>query len=252
MTRRERLEAKLDKRRAWASKAEARSAQRFDAAGRIADLIPLGQPILINHHSERHARRDADRIHTNMSRGVEEHRLAEHHTAKAGGLADQLDRSVFSDDADAIEQLEARIAQHKAKADKYAAINKAWRKSKGDLAALVASGLVGQALAETITTTMKLCPWLKVPLDTTNLRARIRGDYDRIAEIRRRQERSTKADAAGGILIEGGEWVRVTFAEKPERSVLDALKAAGFSWGGGSWGGPRAKLPTGLIPGEEQ
>lgn len=32
-----------------------------------------------------------------------------------------------------------------------------------------------------------------------------------------------------------------------ERSVLDALKAAGFSWGAGHWIGERAKLPDGLI-----
>lgn len=248
MTRRERLEAKRDRRLEWAQKAHLRSEQRLAAAGKIADQIPLGQPILVNHHSERHARRDADRIHGNMSRGVEEQKLAEHHAAKASGIETQLDRSVFSDDADAIEQLEARIAEHEAKAEKYAAINKAWRKSKGDLGALVAAGVVGPALAETIATTMKLCPWLKVPLDTTNLRARIRSDRERIEEVRRRQARGAQAEAApGGVLVEGGEWVRVTFSEKPARLVLDALKAAGFSWGGGSWGGPRAKLPAGLI-----
>lgn len=37
---------------------------------RIANGIPLGQPILVGHHSERHARRDADRIHNGMQRAV--------------------------------------------------------------------------------------------------------------------------------------------------------------------------------------
>jgi hypothetical protein len=36
-------------------------AQRaHDAVHRIADNIPFGQPILIGHHSERHARKDAE------------------------------------------------------------------------------------------------------------------------------------------------------------------------------------------------
>ena len=52
---------------------------------------------------------------------------------------------------------------------------------------------------------------------------------------------------AGGIVIEEigslGDYARVTFAEKPEREILDALRAAGFSWGGGSWTGSKAKLP---------
>src|SRR5690606_1472040 len=51
------------------------------------------------------------------------------------------------------------------------------------------------------------------------------------------------------LAIEGGDWVRVTFAEKPERSVLSALKAAGFRWRGGSWIGERAKLPAEVMQG---
>ena len=35
----------------------------------------------------------------------------------------------------------------------------------------------------------------------------------------------------------------MTFAEKPERSTLDALKAAGFYWGQGSWTGKLESLP---------
>lgn len=66
--------------------------------------------------------------------------------------------------------------------------------------------------------------------------------------ITRRTARTEKAAAAGGVLIEGAEWARVTFAEKPDRRILDALKAAGFAWGGGSWGGARAKLPADLTP----
>ena len=36
----------------------------------IADGIPMGQPILVGHHSERHARRDAERIENGMRRAV--------------------------------------------------------------------------------------------------------------------------------------------------------------------------------------
>ena len=37
---------------------------------RIADGIPLGQPILVGHHSERHARRDAEKIENGMRKAV--------------------------------------------------------------------------------------------------------------------------------------------------------------------------------------
>jgi hypothetical protein len=243
MTRRERLECKAEKRREWAEKAAARSDARFGAAHQIASGIPLGQPILVGHHSEKHARRDQERIESNMSKGCEEHRLAQHHEASAAGIEAQLDRSVFSDDADAIQQLEARIAKHEEEAARYAEINKVWRRCKGDVAAMVAAG-VSHKIAETAASTMKVAPWLGKPLDTGHLRTAIRRDRERIEQIRKRTARAEGAAAKGGVLVEGDTYVRLTFAEKPEREVLDALHAAGFRWGSGSWMGERAKLPA--------
>lgn len=253
MTRRERLEAKLEKREEWAGKAAARSEQRFGAASQIADQIPFGQPILVGHHSERHARRDAERIHNNMDKGCEEAKLADHHRAKASGLAAQLDRSVFSDDEDAIAQLEERAAASEKEAEKINAINKAWRKSKGDVAALVASGVVSEKLAAKIVETMRLCPYLKTPLSATSDRASARRDRERVEEIKRRQARTAEAEAAGGVVVKigkdtcGGEYATVTFAERPDYSVITALKAANFFWSGGSWHGDRAKLPACVL-----
>jgi hypothetical protein len=40
------------------------------AVSAIADNIPLGQPILVGHHSERHARKDAEKIQNGMRRAV--------------------------------------------------------------------------------------------------------------------------------------------------------------------------------------
>lgn len=61
--RAERFENYQDKR---GSEAEAARA----AVARIADNIPLGQPILCGHHSERHARKDAERIRNGIRRAL--------------------------------------------------------------------------------------------------------------------------------------------------------------------------------------
>jgi hypothetical protein len=47
---------------------DAESARQRVAA--MADNIPLGQPILVAHHSDRRARKDADRIRTGMRTAV--------------------------------------------------------------------------------------------------------------------------------------------------------------------------------------
>lgn len=45
---------------------------------RIADGIPFGQPILVGHHSERHARKDAERITNGMRKAVKAFETAEY------------------------------------------------------------------------------------------------------------------------------------------------------------------------------
>lgn len=61
--RAERFEGYEDNRRSDANSAH-------EAVRRIADGIPLGQPILVGHHSERRARKDAERIENGMRAAV--------------------------------------------------------------------------------------------------------------------------------------------------------------------------------------
>lgn len=111
MTRRERLEARADRRREWASSAAARADAAHERVHAIADQIPFGQPILVGHHSEGRARRDQALIESGMRTSVDESRKAKRHEETAGEIDRQLRRSVFSDDVDAVEQLRERIAR---------------------------------------------------------------------------------------------------------------------------------------------
>jgi len=59
--------------------------QARKAVARIADGIPLGQPILVGHHSERHARRDAEKIENGMRRAVKMWETSAYWTQRAAG-----------------------------------------------------------------------------------------------------------------------------------------------------------------------
>ena len=187
MTRRDRIEHRLAKRQDWAQKAEAKSEQRFTAVHELADSIPFGQPILVGHHSEGRARRDAERIFTGMGKAVELHNLSQHHSQKADGLAHQLDRSIFTDDTNAVGALEARIAQREAKAERMTAVNKAWRKSKGDIASFARLAEIPEILARTIAETIAdRYSFYDQPhpgWELSNLRANIRRDKERLGQI---------------------------------------------------------------------
>jgi hypothetical protein len=83
--------------------------------------------------------------------------------------------------------------------------------------------------------------------ELTNLGARIRTDKQRLEQVKGQQDRKASAEESpNGVTREdcGSGYVRITFTEKPERVILDALKAAGFRWGAGSWAGKAAQLPA--------
>ena len=242
-TRRERLEARLEKRQQWADKREQEAAARFAGVRRIADAIPLGQPILVGHHSERHARADQRRIHNGMRAAVDAQNMAEHHTSKAGGIADQLDKSIFSDDPDAPKRLQERIAELKAQRDAMKASNSAYRKGPAAWAAHM--GISAEREEKLRAQIESDYSWQQQPhpaYELQNLGGNIRRLEKRLAEVADRVERTAKAEQAG-ILVEGADYVRITFPDKPARDVLNDLRGAGFRWYGGCWCGYRSAIP---------
>lgn len=253
MTRRERLERKVERRQEWAEKAEARSDQHYKTGHRMLDAIPMGQPILIGHHSEKRDRNYRNRAFGHMGKFVEQRDLAQHHESKAAGLQAQIDTSIYSDDSDALEALEARIKEREAEREKIKLVNKLYR--KGDVAALQAIGVDYEALKKKLAEAGAYrgsAPHL--PYELSNLGGRIAADKKRLEQVKTRQQRAAAAGAsATGVALEkcNGGYCRVIFAEKPERAVLDALKAAGFWWSGGSWAGKEESIPElvrGMLP----
>ena len=76
--RADRFEAYSDNRAADAQRAKA-------GVAAIADNIPFGQPILVGHHSEKHARKHAQQIENGMRHAVKMWETAEYWTRRAAG-----------------------------------------------------------------------------------------------------------------------------------------------------------------------
>jgi hypothetical protein len=239
ITRRERIEARLEKRLQWAEGRREKSNAAYNTAVTIASAIPFGQPILVGHHSERHARRDAERIDSNMRKSVESSDLSDHHASKAAGLKRQLEKTVFSDDPDAIDALESKITAGRERMEKMKATNKAWK--KGGKTGLVAMGWSEDQSVQIAALEKK--PFASYEL--TNLGANLRRMEKRTEEIKRNNERQKRVESSeSGIIIEGtGDYVRITFAERPSRNTINEIKAASFYWGNGSWTGRRDAIP---------
>ncbi|WP_164570804.1 DUF3560 domain-containing protein [Rhodopseudomonas sp. BR0C11] len=81
----DRAEQRADRFEIYGEKRLAEAEAAREAVAEIADGIPLGQPILVGHHSERHARRDAERIESGMRRAVKLWRTSEYWARRAAG-----------------------------------------------------------------------------------------------------------------------------------------------------------------------
>jgi protein-L-isoaspartate O-methyltransferase len=81
----DRAEERADRFENYSEKrlAEAEGVKR--SVDRIADAIPFGQPILVGHHSERRARKDAARIQNGMAKAVKLWETSEYWQSRAAG-----------------------------------------------------------------------------------------------------------------------------------------------------------------------
>lgn len=110
MTYRERRERKAERLREWADKREAKADIHSAAAADYIRDLPLGQPILVGHHSERRHRRDIERFNRNMQSSIEDREKADEMRQRADNIDTAADRAIYDDDPDAIERLEQKIA----------------------------------------------------------------------------------------------------------------------------------------------
>lgn len=227
--------ARLDRMRERADRLKTESRASSEAAHRIADHIPMGQPVLIGHHSEKRHRRDIERIHKGHTRAVE---LAK----EAGALERRADRServnaISSDDPDAIEKLRTKLASVENDRTRMAEANRAVR-SANPRAALAAIGF-SAALIEKALTPDPMGNIGFPPYALRNAAAEANRLRERIKLLEQRVTKLAPATLYGfGVRIEEADnRVRVIFDAKPDEATRGELKRAGFRWSptSGAW-----------------
>lgn len=117
---------KIDRYETLAKKASKESESRFKAADKIAQFIPMGQPILVGHHSEKHHRRDLKRIDDNMRKGIKESDKAQYYAEKAQATINNY--AISSSDPDAVKLLKEKLAKHELFQEHMKKVNKEYKK----------------------------------------------------------------------------------------------------------------------------
>lgn len=88
----ERKTARIEKFEGYSENASARSESAYKKANSVASMIPMGQPVLVGHHSEGRHRRDLRRIDSGMRKSIEESKKSEYYSDKANSLGHQVNQ----------------------------------------------------------------------------------------------------------------------------------------------------------------
>lgn len=207
----EKQEVRKERYEAKSARAQSNSDAAYKRSDAIVGQIPMGQPILVGHHSEKRHRADLKRSDNAMRKALDEHGKAEHYARKAAGVGKG---GISSDDPEAVVKLKEKLAKLEEKREAYKAHNKKARKEGGE----------------------------KLPsYCLTNLGANIRNVKKRIVALEAAAQETEREDIVGeGYRIEEDKEdnrIRFYFDTKPDRETCKKMKQAGFRWSprAGAW-----------------
>lgn len=206
-------------------------------ASQMASAIPMGQPILIGHHSEQRDRRNRSQLHNTFGKSVEANRKAGYYADKAECIANN--KAISSDDPQAIEKLEAKLATLKNLQEFMKAANKYIKKQDKDAFLKLEYGGEDLWLQLNTPDCMKDNGFPQYKLSNND--ANIRRIEERLAGLKRQADSTAVIDKVinGVRIFENKEANRLQlfFEGKPADEIRRKLKASGFRWspGEGAW-----------------
>lgn len=197
-------QAKLERYKELSEKRRRESGAARETSDRISSMIPMGQPILVGHHSEKRHRRDLDRIQRGMEKSFELEDKAKHYEKKVENILNPT--SISSDDPDAASKLREKLQGLEEKRERFKEHNKKARRDGTEtLPAYVLS----------------------------NLGQNIRSVKQRIESLEKLSQVSDSEEKINGITIsidKEDNRIRLYFPDIPSSEVRTKLKQNGFKW----------------------
>jgi len=217
-----------------AERAEAEASARARTASKMGDCIPMGQPILIGHHSEKGHRAFLKRMDNHMRKSVEASDKAGYYRGRAASVGSA---GVSSDDPDAVTKLRAELEAREQKQAMMKAVNRIIRKytRKGEsvpVDELVTVGLSEAAARETLKPDFMGglgFPGYMLQNNNANIR-RYRQRIEELEAAAERENETVEGDGYTCTLDADENRVVFEFPGKPDSDTRDLLKRNGFKW----------------------
>lgn len=215
-----------------AEKKEAEGKAAYERAREIGSHIPLGQPILVGHHSERGHRADLKRIDNAMRKSVENSAKAKYYAGKAAAIEDN--NAIFSDDPSALDKLREKLEGLTKLQELMKVTNQAIRKAKtpdAQIAALKELGFKEARIVQLLTPGFSGIGYPGYRI--TNNSANIRRIKQRIEQLEKVEAMETTEETIGNVRIVSNveaNRVQIFFPSIPAENVRKELKGSGFRW----------------------
>ena len=124
----EKREKRIERFEKLSEKANKQSIEASNASRKMTEHIPMGQPILVGHHSEKRHRNLLDKSWNKLGQSVKLSEKADYYKEKAE--AAKNNNAISSDDPDALEKLQEKLVALQKRQETMKAINKICRSKK--------------------------------------------------------------------------------------------------------------------------
>ena len=211
-----------------ATKAIAARDAAYSAAAKIASYIPMGQPILVGHHSEKRHRRALARMDALTRKSINENDKAKYYKRRAEAAVSNT--AIFSDDPNVVEKLAEKVERLEKRQEMMKAVNKLVRKNDKE-------GLLDMGFSETTIEALfkpDFCGKIGfADYQIANNGANIRRLKKRL-ELEEKAAKCTTAEITiNGVIIKDNvedNRLQMFFDGKPSDEIRAELKANGFRW----------------------
>lgn len=229
----ERREARLERAKRLAKKNEALANSAYKNSNKILEHIPLGQPILVGHHSERRHRNDLKKVDILMRKSIEAENKAEYYSNMVENI--EKNKSIDSDDPEAVLKLTSKLEHLQRLQELMKKANKIIRKPITEAEKVMQLETLGmkqeQALKLIEPGRFGGMGFAHFELSNNNAQInRIKARISQLKKIENLVETDEIINGARLMICPDDNRVKLFFEGKPSHEIIKSLKQNGFHW----------------------
>jgi hypothetical protein len=212
-----------------ALKNEAEADSLYNTAKKMADFIPMGQPILVGHHSEKGDRRYREKIHNTFGKSFEKKNKAKYYADKAESI--ENNNAIFSDDPEAVNKLKQKLKSLQEAQEFMKSANRYIKQR--DKESFLKMPHATEQLWSALTTPDFVGKTGFAAYSLSNNNANMRAIEKRIEQLEKQETNPEVDKAVNGIRIfenREANRLQLIFNSKPDTQIRKLLKSHGFRW----------------------